>query len=216
MIVVLGSPAGHLVEGAVRPGSLSGWIALAAADAGAPVQVVGRIGDDRAGDAVVLALAQAGVGHAALLRDPARPTGLLRVDDEWQDDVSDEPALAAATPAQTGPSVDAEDVALGLRYLTAFSVLVIADPLDPAAMSAALDAAAFAGARTVAVVADAASVAADDVFVPPDGDLRRFAAMVGRYVAALATSRSPEEALRDATARTGWAATVATPVDDER
>lgn len=218
MIVVLGCPAAQSVEGVVRPAGLAGWIATAAADADAQVQLVGRIGDDRAGDAVVLALARGRVGHAALLRDPARPTPQIQLDDAWSEDVaSDEPPSSPSAPA-AGPSLDPEDVALGLRYLTAFSVLVIADPLEPSATAAALDAAAFAGARTIAVVAAgppavaeataitaAAAIAADDVFVAPDGDPPAFAAMVGRYAASIDAGREPGDALRTATTVTGWA-----------
>jgi sugar/nucleoside kinase (ribokinase family) len=211
VIVVLGCPAAQTVDGAVRAAGLAGWIAVEAATAGAEVQVVGRIGDDPTGDAVVLGLGLAGVGHAALLRDPARPTAVLADEDEWPDDVLGEPSAAvAATPSM---SLDAEDVALGLRYLTAFSVLVIADSLDPAALAAALDAGAFAGARLVAVAPDPdAVIAATDVFVAPTGDPGTFARMLGRYAAALDTGQPPDDALKAAAAATGWAPAA---TDDE-
>ena len=51
------------------------------------VQLVGRVGEDPAGEATLLALARDGIGHVATLRDPARPT----------------PALAAAVTAGPEP-----------------------------------------------------------------------------------------------------------------
>ena len=41
------------------------------------MELIGRAGDDPAGDAMLLALARASVGHVALLRDPARPTPIV-------------------------------------------------------------------------------------------------------------------------------------------
>ena len=49
-------------------------IALTAADRGAAVQLIGKVGDDPDGEALILALAQGHVGHVALLRDPAHRT----------------------------------------------------------------------------------------------------------------------------------------------
>ena len=45
---------------------------MAAAAPRAAVEIVGRVGDDPDGDALMIALARAGVGHVAVLRDPAR------------------------------------------------------------------------------------------------------------------------------------------------
>ena len=55
--------AGHIVA----DGS-SVRIAKAIAGAGRSVQIVGRVGDDAAADAVLQDLARAGVGHVAILR----------------------------------------------------------------------------------------------------------------------------------------------------
>lgn len=68
MIVVCGtleSKSGH-------PGS-SHAIAAAAAKAGAAVQVIGIVPDGAEGDRLVLELAEAGIGHAAVLRTLERP-----------------------------------------------------------------------------------------------------------------------------------------------
>ena len=48
-------------------------IATAAARAGSPVQVIGIVGDGPEGDQLLLKLAEAGVGHAAVLRTLDRP-----------------------------------------------------------------------------------------------------------------------------------------------
>jgi hypothetical protein len=66
--VLVGSPDGD------RAGGPAGAIATAIAAAGGSVQLAGKLGDDPAGDRVLLALAAAGVGHAAVLRDPAMGT----------------------------------------------------------------------------------------------------------------------------------------------
>ena len=71
MIVVVGPPAWRNGE----PGTPAGRtceVALAAAEAGARAEVVGRIGDDPAGDALLIALAQGG-RRATRPRSATRP-----------------------------------------------------------------------------------------------------------------------------------------------
>ena len=66
MLAVVGSPSfklGSMPAAAVDAGGLAAGIARAAAAAGAEVQLIGKVGDDPAGDAVLLALARGGVGH---------------------------------------------------------------------------------------------------------------------------------------------------------
>ena len=91
MIVVIGSPVGRSVDGEILAAGMSSRVALAAARAGATVQVVGRTGDDSTADAVVLDLARGGVGHVALLRDGSRATPI--------EPILDEDAAAETTPA---------------------------------------------------------------------------------------------------------------------
>lgn len=197
----------------MEPAGLAGWIAVSAAAAGATVQLVGRIGDDDLGDAVVLALARASVGHAALLRDATHATPEVASEDEWPDEparlIADDDSLGAApgtfTEHADGPVLDAEDVALGLRYLTDFAVLVIADPLSPAASSAAIDAAAFAGARIISITrGPTAPGPGHDVFEPPDGEPEAFAGVIGRYAAALDRGVESAEAFATAMRSAGW------------
>lgn len=215
MIVVVGPPAWRNGE----PGTPAGRtceVALAAVGAGARAEVVGRIGDDPAGDALLIALAQGGVGHAATLRDPARPTPVLpvpvepdAVDAAAFDEPDDPPP--AATP-MAGPRLQPADVALGLQYLTAFGVLVVADDAPPEVLAACLDGAAFAGASLVVLVGEgseppAGLPAAATVLEAPPDDEGAFSRMVGRYAAGLDAGDGPERAFTAALDE-GWAAPV--------
>ena len=77
MIVVVGSPLGWLRNDKIVPTGTPAGAAMAAATAGAQVQLIGRTGDDPTADGLLLALSQGGVGHVAVLRDPARSTPLV-------------------------------------------------------------------------------------------------------------------------------------------
>lgn len=76
MIAVVGRILGVPVRDGGAAG-LAAQIAVAAAARGAPVELVGKLGDDPAGDATLFALTRAGVGHAAILRDAVRPTPIV-------------------------------------------------------------------------------------------------------------------------------------------
>lgn len=159
---------------------LTARIAAAAAAAGAAVEVVGTVADDDAGDMTVTELGRAGIGHAALLRTPG----------------------AARSP-------DAADVDLALRYLADCRVVVIAEPLGPAAAQAAFDGAAFHGAQLV-IVRDAGAAAAADVppsatvLEQPDEDAGAFSGLVGRYAALLDSGTGAADAWSAALTATGW------------
>jgi hypothetical protein len=213
VIVVIGSPIGRIADGAIAAGGSASRVALAAAAAGQVVQLVGRTGDDPTAEAVVLDLARGGVGHVALLRDPARVTPFERepaIDIE-PDDLDD----AAATPASPGPAVstphlDAADVDLGIRYLTDFAVVVLAEPASADVVRVVADAARWAEARLVLVVAAGGSVpdglpADCIVFEAPDSDPDGvFATLVGDFAAALGDGAEPEDAFRASVASDGW------------
>jgi len=132
VIVVIGSPVGRSDDGVVVAAGMASRIALAAAAAARTVQLVGKIGDDPTADSVVLDLTRGGVGHVALLRDPARATPLemAPADDEPVDlEATDEGAVVGgdATAGPTmGSALESADVDLGLRYLTDFAVVVLA------------------------------------------------------------------------------------------
>jgi hypothetical protein len=188
VIVVVGRPGLDANDELDRP---AGRIALAAAQAAAHVELVGSIGDDPAGDRVVLALGQAGVGHAALLRDPAAVTP------------------RAAGPAGPVPRLDGNDVELGLAYLADYRVLVVAEPLGEGAIEAAAAAAAFQSAALVVLVAAGASAPAglpDTATVldmPAEGN-GAFSLLLGHYAAALDAGSDAAAAWQVALAASGW------------
>jgi len=95
------------------------------------VEILGRIGADRAGDEVALSLSRDGIGHAALLRDPAAAT----------------PIGAAAREIP----LDRNDVQLGLRYLANFSSVLLLDPADASMIRGVAEGAAFVGAHLIVV-----------------------------------------------------------------
>jgi hypothetical protein len=204
VIVVVGTPA-WIESDPPRPGGRAGLVALAAAAAGARVELVGKVGDDAAGDALILALATAGVGHVAVLRDAAHPTHVVAAVPH-EDPASDtilEATLPPALPGDTDSLLDPADVALGLRYLNAFNVLVVSDDVLPIVHPVAVEAAGFAGAQLVVLVAggsDPASLPPDaTVLEVPAGDADgSFAGVVGRYAVALDAGSAPSEAFASA------------------
>ncbi len=165
-------------------------MALAVAAAGGRVELVGSLGDDAAGDAVTIGLARAGVGHAALLRIPASATPRAGTDD---------------APSR----LDAADVELGLRYMSDFRVLIVAETMPPDVIAVAADAAAYAGAAIVILVArgDDPPVGfgpAATILEAPEDAEPPFALAVARYAAALEAGSDPQLALRAAVEAAGW------------
>lgn len=207
MIVVVGGLA-WLGTSSPRPAGRACDIAMLAARAGRDVQVVGRVGDDVAGNSLVLELARAGVGHVAVLRDPAHPTTLLaepRPDDEPVSVLlSREPDAASAPSASPGPRLDAADVELGLRYLQSFAVLVLTDDASPALIPVVSDAASFTAAHLILLLpdretADPLPTDATVFGVPAGDDEGEFAALVSRFAVALDSGASPADAFVTAT-----------------
>jgi hypothetical protein len=219
VIVILGRP-----EVVAAPGSddgaaggaapditisgLAAGVALAVAASGVHVELVGSIGGDVEGDAVAVALGQAGVGHAALLRDPAARTPRRLADG------------ALLTESGPLPRLDAGDVGLGLRYVPACHVLVVADTLESAAWAAAMEGAAYHGASVIAVVGSADEVteelAGAIVLIAPDADepvdgadeerlgASAFEAFVAGCAVRIARGVAPEVALAEAVAAGAW------------
>jgi hypothetical protein len=227
MIVVIGLPAYTDEDDGERcAGGLAVDVAAEARRRGCAVELAGKIGADGAGDSLVLALGGMGIGHAALLRDPARPTPLLLKDEMEAAAIGDgveeaEPATAAAgtsvsrlLPPDPGarPALDAADVELALRYLTGPSVIVVSEPLPATAMAAAVDGAAFSTARLIVVArggeAETAALAAipetATVLEAPVDDDGSFARLVGAYAAALDAGEEPGKAFRDGVMAAGW------------
>jgi len=214
VIVVVGSPVGRIVGGRITLAGMAGETARAAAAAGAEVQLVGRVGDDPAADALLLQLAAAAIGHVAVLRDPARPTPVGgEADADGPDDP--EPLDGGTEPTVLRPvpiELDAGDVDLGLRYLTEFAVLLIAPPASPDVLRVAIDGARWANAALILVVdggtpPDVGS--APDAIVleaPVDDPDGAFATVVGRLAAALDAGADPATAFREVVTTSGWAA----------
>ena len=220
MIVVIGHPLGRSAELGGGVDGLAGRIAAAAARGGGDVQLVGTVGDDPAGDEVVLALAASGVGHAALLRDPSHATPIVVSDSADADDAADPVVESSATetiPPRVEPSdpalrptLERADVELALSYLTEFAVLLVADPSARSLVAPAAAAAEYAGASLIVLVEQGADGpdGATVIEVPgadPDG---AFATFVGTLVADLDRERVPAgglaSTLAGAAARLGW------------
>lgn len=197
MIVVLGRP-GLTADG--RLARAAGRIAEAAAAAGTRVELVGSVGDDAAGEDVALALGVAGVGHAALLRDPGGVTPRVDAD-----------GIESGAPLAR---LDATDIDLGLRYVPECRVLVAADPLDERGLGVVVEAATYHGAALILLVAPGAAGAAGaapesapegaTVLELPEHDDGAFAALVGRYAAGLARGAAANDAWREALDAAGW------------
>jgi hypothetical protein len=233
MIVIVGSPIAQPGGQQTVAGGLSAEVARAAAGAGAAVQLVGRVGEDAAGDQILLDLAAAGVGHVAVLREPGRPTpaaadastgdGGSTIPDGpvlgeamlADDDLDIEADATGGDPATTpvGLSVDAGDVELALRYVPDYRVLILAADLDAEALAAVVAAAGWSGAHLVALVADGAPTdalpeGATVLLRPPADPDRTFATMVAGYAVALDRGDDPRAAFASVQRSRGWAAVV--------
>ena len=216
-MIVIGSPLHVATEAGPRAGGFPVAVARAAAAAGARVEIVGKVGEDPAGDAVLLDLAAAGIGHVAVLRDPGRPTGVGKPAPEPEPAPFDEPEQGSAptAPARSTadrPALDAADIQLALRYIPDYRVVVVAEPLADTALDAAAAAARWASAALVVIVeagttpptslgpeATVLEAQADD----PDGT---FARVVGEYAARLDRGEPAAEAFAAASSGTGWTA----------
>jgi len=218
VIVVIGALGlrGTMEEPAAD--GLAPEIARAAAAVGVRVELISKAGDDPAGDAVLLALASAGVGHVATLRDHARPTPVRAQSAEPTDsaDPTADAEVDLASDGQAGdpaddetsgdapPTLDADDVSLALRYLTDFEVLVAVHPSSDV-LAEAVAAAGWTGARLVVVTESDTEIPAG---VPTDAlvvaaaadDAEGVGARIGRYAAALSRGDDAATAYRDLTA----------------
>ena len=188
MILIVGRPGLDAQDGLDR---FAGRIAAAAAAAGGRVELVGSVGDDADGERVALALGQARVGHAALLRDPAGATP------------------RAGGPGGPLPRLDESDVQLGLSYLVDCRVLVLAEPVEEPVTQVVVDAARYQGAQLVVLVESGQPppVLLDEdatVLERPQSDEGAFAALVGRYAVALAEGTEPAQAWQSAVRGAGW------------
>ena len=225
MIVVIGSPVGRQTEHGIEAGGTAATVARVAASAGADVQLVGKVGEGAAGDAVLLSLAQARVGHVAVLRDASRETPItasapdadgvldpIEVTGEADGDGESAVAVAVAQEA-AGSSLDSGDLELALRYLPDYRVVVVTETLGEPALATVSAAARWAGAQLIVVVPSGTNGRGmpDDATVlesPPADPDGAFAAVIGAYATALDRGASPAEAFATASVGSGWAAVV--------
>ncbi len=113
-----------------------------------------------------------------------------------------------------GPALDAADVDLGLRYLTEFAVVVIAEPMDEATTGVVAEAARWTDARLVVVIPRDAPIPGGlpsdaVVFEAPDTDPDgAFATLVGHFAAALDDGAEPEAAFHASLGSDGWTEAV--------
>jgi len=188
VIVVIGSPSALARDGVVRAVGLSSLIAIAAAAHGRTVQLVGRLGDDGVADAVLQDLARQGVGHVAVLRDPAHPTPA---------DTAADGSVADHPPTATGLELEPEDVELALRYLTDFAVVAVVG--ESGSVLAVVERAASWGTSALVVVGGVVSDAQDAAghLGPVAGETSdAFARRVGDRLAALDAEAGPVRSVR--------------------
>jgi hypothetical protein len=194
VIAVIGIPRLRGQGADADVAGLAASIAIAAAAADSRVELVGKIGDDPAGDAVLLALSRRGVGNVATLRDPSHPTPAASDPGDDPDDGTP----SAAPPAQA-PELDAADVGLALRYLPELGVIVAAH-IAADVIAEAVSAAGWARTALI-VVLPSGGASPDDL--PPGAlvleadetdELGGVGAAIGRYAAAVDQGRAADAA----------------------
>jgi hypothetical protein len=218
VIVVIGNPLARQSEKGIVAAGVAAAVGRVAAAAGADVQLVGKVGEGPTGDAVLLSLAQAGIGHAAVLRDALAAAGAIAPDASDAEAVldpidGDEPLVAPADATPGSRPLDAGDLQLALRYLPDYRVVVVADLFDEAALGTIVAAARWAGAQLIVVVpaGSTGSGVPDDATVleAPAADADgAFAAVVGAYAAALDRGATPADAFATASVGSGWSAVI--------
>jgi hypothetical protein len=224
VIVVIGLPFHRRTPlGAVADGTAV-RIARAAVTLGARVELVGKAGEDAAGDEMLLALSREGIGHVALLRDPARETPSTDedgpVDEDERVDEEDIGAIGGSVASTRSddvgdsdprPVLEAEDVELALRYLTEFTAVVVADPVGPDVLRVAATASVWVGGILIVLVKEGTDPPVD---LPPDaivlaaGAADRVGplpALVGTIAAYIDAGSVPADAFRRGVDEVGWA-----------
>lgn len=208
MIVVIGTSSlqGSGVE--ARAGGLAAQVAAAAAAAGSRVEFIGKIGDDPAGDELLLAFARGSIGHVAMLRDVAHSTARVAAHPatgaEGSDPADPDENFGADPLLEMveGPVLEATDIDLALRYLPDYRVIVVAHPTTQALVDVAADAAGWASAQLVVLVdPDGPTIEATAAGLVLAVDRRAgdgIGPLIGRYAAQIDAGIAPATAF-DAT-----------------
>jgi hypothetical protein len=222
VVVVIGSPVAVLAGKRILPAGRSVAVAEAVRHAGGDVQLVGKVAEDLAGDAIVLDLGRRGIGHAALARAESGLTPKGTVPAPESDDAAegepgaevaqldeDRPAhpAEAAAALPDGLPLDAGDLKLALGYLQDVGAIVVAAPLGDDAASVVAESAAYHGAPLVVLVAPGAAAArplSDAIVLEAPNDEDSFARLVGAYAVRLEAGADARDALREVTASAGW------------
>lgn len=204
MIAVIGSVALGTTGSEATAVGLTASIAVEAGRSGSRVELVGKVGDDAAGDTVLIALNRLGVGHVAILRDASHPTPATGDEPSAAIDLDPGPETGAPTTdigSSGAPALDAADVGLALRYLPELAVIVAVHQPEDVLREAA---AASRWAETSLIV-----VVAPNEIAPaflPDGALVVAAeaaaesapgASIGRYAAAIDQGMPARQAFDD-------------------
>jgi sugar/nucleoside kinase (ribokinase family) len=213
VIVVVGSPRLRLRGSKQEAAGSAVGIGAAASTAGADVELVGKIGDDPAGEVALLDMARRGIGHVAVLRDPSRPTPETADLSAAADGEPFEELEGGTQPPDnpSGPTLEPADIELALRYLPDYRVLVVADPLPSASLAVVLAASRWSEAALIVLVPAGSELPelsreATILEAPDDDPDDAFAGVVGAYAAALDRGEEPAEAFATASTSGGWAA----------
>ena len=223
MIVIVGNPGRARATRQSAPADVRGRDGRAAR--GSTVEIVGRAGEDPDGDALMLALARAGIGHVAVLRDPAHATAMV---DEYagrrrarggrrlETSVTIRPDQARAGLPRGRPPPGRLSSPRTSRWgcTTSRRTASWSSRTTRRRRSApsAIEAATFAGAHLVLLVPP--TVAPADLpeagrsvtvlAAPAEHDEGAFARLVGSYAAALDAGSDPSAAFSLAVSAVGW------------
>lgn len=224
MVVVIGSPVAVMAGKRILPAGRSVAVAEAVHHAGGDVQLVGKVAEDLAGDAIVLDLGRRGIGHAALARAESglTPKGAIPV--AAADEIAEPTTPDLAVAAESGPDetpdgprlpdglpLDAADLKVALGYLPEIGAIVVAAQLTDDAARVVADAAGFHDAPLVVLAEPGAALPAAFssaiVLEAPEAEVS-FDRLVGAFAVRLESGANASDALREVTAEAGWERSV--------
>jgi hypothetical protein len=199
-------------------------VAEAVRAAGGTVELVGKVADDLAGDAIVIELGRRGIGHAALARTGDR-TPVTDLPADSSDGAVDDPGSATdaltvegdrtngADAAPTGLALpdglplDPADVKLAHGYLPEIGAIVAVGAVADDAAKVVADSAGYHSVPLVALVEPGSRVPApfaDAIVLEAAEAEDSFDRLVGAFAVRLERGAEAAEAFRDAVAAGGW------------